>query len=262
MDQYLTFAKQLALQAGNIMLQHFQIGVPSQAKAHAGDTPVTIADTTINQMVIDKVQANYPTHAVLGEEQSLQVKNADYTWVCDPVDGTSAYSAGVPTNVFSLALVDARDGQPVVAVLYDPYMKRLYHAIKGQGAFVNDQPLHVNDTAVLERANVGTSSRRSKVVDSRKLKAAIIARCYRQLSFNSVLYEAALVASGQIAAQVFVGSGAHDAVAAKLIVEEAGGKVTDIFGHEQRYDQDIQGAIISNGLVHDELVALAEAAKL
>lgn len=262
MDQYLEFATQLAHKAGEIMLEHFQIGLAAELKASEGNSPVTIADNTINQLVIDLVRSTYPDHAVHGEEQSLNTKNAAYTWVCDPIDGTLPYSQGIPTNVFALALVDNADGQPKVAVVYDPYMKRLFHATQSKGAYMNDSELHVNRIAAFSDAIVGLSSQRSAYVDATKLKADILSACFRQVYLNSSIYEAMLVASGQIAAKVHVGSGAYDVVTSKLIVEEAGGKVTDLFGDAQRYDQPVRGAIISNGLVHDELVALARKSKL
>lgn len=262
MELYLQFAKQLAIEAGTIMLQHFKIGVATTAKPQAGNTPVTIADEAINALVIAKVRVLFPTHAVLGEEQSLPVENADYTWVCDPIDGTAPFAAGIPINVFAIALVSKTDGQPVLAVIYDPYMKRLYHAVKGKGAFMNDSPIQVNAVGVLADAAVDTTSSRSEYVDSVGLKTHVLTTCYRQMSIGSVLYAAAMVANGQIAAQLFVGTGAHDVAAAKLIVEEAGGTVTDIFGRQQRYDQKVSGAIISNGHLHEALVRITNVHKI
>ncbi len=166
------------------------------------------------------------------------------------------------TNIFSLALVDNKDGQPIVAVVYDPYMKRKYWATKNGGAFLNDLPIQASETSKLEDALVGGSGGRSNVLKAAEYKAAVIAAYYRPVIVSCVMYEAMLVATGQIVATVFPGAGCHDAVSAKLIVEEAGGKVTDVFGDEQRYDQPIKGAIISNGLVHDKLVELANDYKL
>lgn len=172
------------------------------------------------------------------------------------------YAAGLPVNVFALALVDRADGLPKVAVIYDPYMKRLYSATKGGGATVDEQSLHVGGFKKLAEATVSITSDRSEIIDSKRLKSEIMAASSRTRAMGSVLYEAMVVATGHFGAQVFVGSGSHDAAAAKLIVEEAGGKVTNAFGDEQRYDQTIQGAIISNGLIHDELVELAKGCRL
>lgn len=260
LNKYLNFAKQVALQAGEIMQQHFKIGVATENKAD--NTPVTIADTAINQMVIDAVRKEFPDHAVLGEEQSYQNVDARYIWVCDPIDGTPMYAAGLPVNVFALALVDRKDGLPKVAVAYDPYLDRLYSACKNSGATVNGEPIKVSTIQKLAESTVSTTSDRSDVIDAHLLKPKIIQESRRTRAMGSVLYEAMIVATGHFEAQVFIGSGAHDAAAAKLIVEEAGGKVTNVFGQEQRYDQAIQGAVISNGLVHNELTALAADCRL
>lgn len=260
--QQLDFAKHLADQAGEIMLEHFQVGVANDIKAHEGNTPVTIADTAINSLVIEAIKRQYPTHAVIGEEESYGQENADYTWVCDPIDGTIPYIAGIPTNVFSLAMVDNSDGQPVLAVVFDPYMKRKYWATKGSGAFMNNTPIRVNEISEIGDALVGGSGSRSNVINAAEYKAAVIKACFRPVILSCGMYEAMLVATGQIAATVFPGAGCYDAVSAKLIVEEAGGKVTDVFGDEQRYDMPIKGAVISNGRMHEELVRIAKVHKL
>lgn len=250
-DEALEVAKSLALQAGDIMLEHFQLGVTTRTKDN--QTPVTIADESINQLVIDELEKNYPEHSVLGEEQSNLKDGAEYTWICDPIDGTGAYSFGLAANVFSLILT--KDGQPVLGVVYDPYLKRLFHAIKGQGAFANDQPLHVNDLNLAE-GHVGVSNQTSVEVDSIKLHMLIEQIDHRNLAIGSSVYEAMMVAAGQFVACTYVGKHAHDVVAAKLFVEEAGGKVTDLYGNEQRYDRPVKGILASNGVVHEELLAI------
>lgn len=109
---------------------------------------------------------------------------------------------------------------------------------------------------------VGNSGRSSVVVDAPQFKAYLYARCYRPVILHSFIYEGMLVASGKIAATVLTGSGAHDAASVKLIVEEAGGKVTDLFGEEQRYDEQIKGSIASNGSIHQEIVEMASRHRL
>ena len=90
------------------------------------------------------------------------------------------------------------------------------------------------------------------IEDAPRFKAYLYAHCHRPVILHSFIYEAMLVASGKIAATVLTGSGAHDSASVKLIVEEAGGKVTDLFGEEQRYDRQIKGTIASNGSIHQK----------
>jgi myo-inositol-1(or 4)-monophosphatase len=255
MEEELEFAKGLAQQAGEIMLKHFQVGVLYEHKASEGDTPVTIADTTINKLVIKAVRERYPNYSVIGEEESHHVPGAKFSWVCDPLDGTLPYTLGIPTNVFGLALVN-QDGQPVVAVIYDPYMGRKYWATKGGGAFMNDTRIHVNDQSDITKAIVSAPGKRARTLDFDGFRSELFAAAYRPLSFSCTMYEAMLVATGQIATTIYAGWHCHDVATSKLIVEEAGGKVTTMYGGEQRYDGEIDGAVISNGTIHDYVLGL------
>lgn len=223
---------------------------------------VTTTDRDINRMVIEAVKKDFPHYAIIGEEESHVPKQSLGTWVCDPIDGTLPYILGIPTCVFSLALL-SKKGEPETAVVYDPFLERTYWASKGKGAFGDGNvPLKVNFTSRLDEAFIGNSGRSSEVIDGPKFKKYLYSHCYRPVVLHSVIYEAMLVASGKIAATILTGSAAHDAASAKLIVEEAGGKVTDLFGEEQRYDRPIRGAIISNGQIHDSIVELAKSYRL
>jgi len=253
MEEYLAFAKQLAERAGIIMLDHFKLGVEHETKADA--TPVTLADTTINKMVIDAVTSAYPTHSVLGEEESSSVTTTEYLWVCDPIDGTIPFTLGIPTSLFSLALV--YDGVPVIGVLYDPYSKRMFEAVKGKGVFLNGEKIRVN-TEVPPQGYVTIPGMQYGLTDTAGLVEDAIRSGMRTFSLCCITYEAVLVASGQIVATVFPGKTPWDIAAVKVIVEEAGGSVTDLSGNEQRYDRPINGAIISNGKVHNQFVELAK----
>lgn len=250
----LEFAKQLAYQAGDIMLKYFQVGVPKQDKADG--SPVTIADREVNELVIASVKKEYPNDGVLGEEESSLKEHAEYLWVCDPIDGTIPYIFGIPVSQFSLALV--KNGEPLIGVLYDPYMKRLYHAVKGGGVLMNEQRIHVNKETKLAGNFIASPTQSVPLFDSANLIEEISRRDINTCVFRCFTSECALVASGQFVGSILGYPTAHDVAAVKIIVEEAGGKVTDLFGNEQRYDSPVKGAIISNGLVHDELVALVK----
>lgn len=138
-EEYLQFAKDIAKQAGNIMLKYFNM---DNGASYKGDkTIVTLADTEINSYLIKKVKEKYPNHSVDGEEE--QFGKSDYVWVCDPVDGTAMYARHIPVAVFSLALVI--EGESKVGVVFDPFTNNLYTAIKGKGAYKNDEIITVND---------------------------------------------------------------------------------------------------------------------
>ncbi len=249
----LNFARSLAQKAGLIMVDLF---AQVDGSVKTDGTIVTEADMRINRMVIDAVKTSYPDYSVLGEEESYMSSQNLGIWVCDPIDGTLPYSLGVPTSVFSLSLLDG-NGMPIVAVVYDPFLEKIYWATKNGGAFENGLPLQVSSTKGLKKALIGNSGRSSTIVDAPRFKAYLYAHCHRPVVLHSFIYEAMLVASGKIAATVMTGSGAYDAASVKLIVEEAGGKVTDLFGEEQRYDRQIKGAIASNSSIHQEIVAIA-----
>lgn len=247
MSDYLDFAKGLAQNAGVIMLEHFQLGVATEIKAD--NSPLTFADTAVNSMVIKQVAHTYPDHGVRGEEESSQEDHHEYVWVCDPIDGTIPYALGIPTNVFSLALVI--NGDPVLGVVYDPYLKRMFSAEKGKGAYLNGQKIHVNSAGLNPRNPIGLSSHNTlgSYTDFKK-------RELRIFTMYSCVYSSMLVAAGQFIAHIHSGKHSHDVAASKIIIEEAGGKVTDLEGKQQRYDKPISGALISNGAVHDELLEI------
>ena len=250
MEEYLEFAKNIAYEAGKIMLKYFN---QNNGASYKGDkTIVTIADTEINSYLIEKVKECYPEHSVDGEEE--QFGRSNYVWVCDPVDGTAMYARHIPIAVFSLALVI--DGVPNVGVVYEPFTDSLYTAIKGKGAYKNNQRIEVNDILLNDMKSVSNfdmwSNADYNIYDVIK---EIGKRTYF-VSIGSVIRACMCVASGKFNFAIFPGTKHKncDIAAAKVIVEEAGGKVTDLFGNEQRYDKSIKGALISNGIVHDEVI--------
>src|SRR5581483_9309819 len=132
MQEYLETAKALAEEAGAIMLESFGFSIEHTLKAD--NSPLTTADTRIHKLVIDRLSTQYPEHSLYGEEGHITRDSSTYTWVFDPIDGTAAFLRGIPTNVFSIALVV--DGVPELGVVLDPYLKRLFHAVRGEGAFL------------------------------------------------------------------------------------------------------------------------------
>lgn len=250
--EYLEFAQEIAYYAGEIMKKYFFNG-DMNIEYKEDRTPVTMADKIINDYLIDQVNKKYPNHGVEGEEAKKENDNK-YVWVCDPIDGTSMFTRHIPISVFSLALVI--DGQPVVAVVYDPFLDEMYTAIKGNGAFCNGKPISVNK---LKYGEIGSTIdyymwNKAKYDTLEIIK--LIRGDFKISQLGSVSHAAMLVANGKISGVIFPGTshGHCDIAASKLIVEEAGGKVTNFNGNEQRYDKDIDGAIITNGEIHEEII--------
>lgn len=249
-DEYLIFSKEIAYEAGKIMKKYFSEN--NGANYKCDQTIVTKADIEINSLLIKKVKEKFPTHSVDGEEE--QFGNSNYVWVCDPVDGTAMYARHIPVAVFSLALVI--DGVPTVGVVYDPFTDNLYSAVKGSGAYRNGKKICVNN---IELDDMKSVSNMDMWPEAEYNLYDVIKELGKKTYFvgvGSVIRACMCVANGDFNLAIFPGTKHKncDIAAVKVIVEEAGGKVTDLFGNEQRYDGSINGAVISNSFVHSEVI--------
>lgn len=253
-NEYLEFAKDIAKEAGKIMLKYFNI---DNGASYKGDkTIVTLADKEINTYLIKKVKEKYPTHSVDGEEE--QFGKSDYVWVCDPVDGTEMYAKHIPVAVFSLALVV--NGISKIGVVYDVFTDTVYSAVKGEGAFKNEEKITVNDFLLDDMRSVSNFDMWSNADYNLYDVIKIIGKETYFVSIGSVIRACMCVASGEFNLAIFPGTKHKncDIAAVKVIVEEVGGKVTDLFGNEQRYDESINGAVVSNEKVHSEVVEIVK----
>lgn len=260
MEEYLEFAKKLAKEAEEIALKYFSFETENTWKGD--NTPLTKADTEINDLVIKRINATYPDHSIYGEEKSDKKENSQYAWVCDPIDGTMPFSNGLPMFTFSLALVDQSNGQPVLGVVNDPVMKNMYWAYKGAGAFRNGQKIFVLKNNTLNNTYLSTDASGKDVGFSNlPLLNLLSEKKCKVMKFLSFIYGGVQVANGKFVGAVFYGKYAHDVATLKIITEEAGGKVTDLNGEERRYDQDGLGCIVSNGILHQEILECVQSGK-
>ena len=244
----LDFAVSMAREAGALMKQNFSLGMKKEWKEDK--TPLTATDIEINAMLLKTCREKYPAYSFIGEEGSELVES-EYTWVCDPIDGTMPFAHGWPTFVFSLALT--KNGESILGVIYDPICDRLLHAEKGGGAFLNGTKIHVSQNAQLGKTTFVESGGFSKLPH---LQEILMAAGCRVPTLFSCVYAGMLIATGELVGQVYKYDKPWDGAAVKVLVEEAGGKVTDLEGKEQRYDKEINGFVASNGLVHQKLLDL------
>lgn len=248
-NEYLRFARGLALRAGKIILEGF--GKAAGVKYKPDGSPVTDIDIRVNKMILESMRSRYPEHGLLGEELSFGTGFEPYRWICDPLDGTVPFILGIPNSMFMLALVVNNDLQ--VAVSYDPFSSRFYHATKGGGAFCNDYPIHVSNQTIRDGYLVLDS-------DSFPFVTVIKQAGGRIASVTGTGYRAMMVACGQAIGTVKESADFHDIAPASLIVAEAGGRVTDLNGSPLTLDKEIEGGvIISNRLAHQQLVDILRA---
>lgn len=255
MEQYKEFVKDFAKRAGEIIRENFSLGMERDWKED--NTPVTKTDLSINSLLIKEIKERWPSHSIRGEEESSLNDQSEYTWVCDPIDGTIPFSHGVPLCMFSLALT--KNGESILGVTYDPFGDRLFFASKGNGAYLNDKKISVSKISDFKEAVADCEMFKSARFDVHKLAEHLVMEKDVKLTrLTSIIYASCLVAAGEFAFTIFPHTTAHDAASVKIIVQEAGGKVTDLFGDEQKYDRDTKGIIASNGIMHDELVILSK----
>lgn len=242
----------LAKEAGVIMKQH--AAGDQQVTIKQDSTPVTIADTTINHMVIERVRQQFPDDEIIGEEESTDDYGMGRRWICDPIDGTAAYIMGLPSATFSLCL--AVDGQPTVAVAYEPLRDQLYTAVRGQGSMCNNHKLQVSNQSFSD----GLIALAPDYIRPDLINMPFVQKLLtydKELAiFPGAVYRSCMVAEGRIVGFPHPKVKPHDIAAVHLIVEEAGGKVTSIYGEPLDYSQRFEGAVISNGIAHKGLLEL------
>lgn len=247
-DKELQFAVNLAKEAGEVMKRYFtadDIGTITKED----DTPLTVADTSINQLVIERVKSEYPGCGVIGEEDSYGI-DKDEVWVVDPIDGTLAYSSGIAVATFCLAYVVK--GEVKVSVVYEPLgASRMYTAVLGNGAFMNDNKIEVLRTDSFDKTLTVFGADKLNVI-----KTELNKKGSKNLWFHSFAFGAVKVADGTFVAGGMRYGSPWDAAAASLIVQEAGGKVTDIHGNPRKYKEWGDGVVVSNGALHEEIIKL------
>ncbi len=254
MKDYVIFATDLARKAGTIITENLSLGMKKELKKK-DNSPFTASDVFINNMVIEEIAREYPEHSVIGEEKSNE-RDSDYVWVCDPIDGTIPFSSGIPISSFSLALT--KNGIPIIGVIYDPFMDRLFVAEKGRGACLNNEKIFITQENTLKNQPVYMGWWKHSLYDLSLLRGNLSKRGIKIMDFCSFAYAGALVAAGEFSGIIFGDRYPWDVAAMKVIIEEAGGKCTDFTGENQRYDEETNGFVAGNVSVHSELLNLVK----
>ena len=247
--------------AGRIQRRRFRR--EHQIEMKADNTPVTMTDRDSQAAIRRVLQSEAPGYGFLSEEEPDALVAAARgplpgvsRWIVDPLDGTKKFVRGLPFFGPSIAL--ERDGELVLGVIHLPAFRETLWAERGGGAYSNGQPIRVSDHASLARAYVVLDNevefyRRGWSVALNGLVTAI----YHNPGFLD-LYSYAALASGRVDALIMVGEAPWDIAAARVIVEEAGGRLTDFQGQPTVYSGT---TVATNGILHPTLVRMVEACR-
>lgn len=241
----------LARRAGELTLEYFRR--PDLVVDTKGDgTPVTAADRGAEAQLRAEIAELFPDDGIFGEEQAETPGASGRRWIIDPIDGTKAFTHGVPLYTNLLALEDEHG--IAIGVINIPALGETVYAGRGLGAWSNDERIHVNDTAGLRDAYVMTSGFAG-------WPGAVVDTCNEHglhLRTWGDAYGYAMVATGRAEAMIDSIAELYDLAPAPVILAEAGGRFTDLNG---RPGPDGGSGLASNGLVHDELLELLAASR-
>ncbi|TVP42382.1 MAG: inositol monophosphatase family protein [Gemmatimonadales bacterium] len=239
----------LAHAAGEVTLAHFGARVPDEAKADG--SPVTRADREAETLLRRRIRERFPDHGILGEEFGEETGTAPVRWILDPIDGTRSFMRGVP--LYGVLIGIEVEGEPVVGVAHFPALGETVSAARGQGCRWQEGEASVNDVEDLSRAVVLTSD--SEMTRTSRLCPGwldLLSEVDYLRSWGDA-YGHALVATGR--AEIMIDSvlSPWDAAPLLTILEEAGGRFTDLRG-----GTGIEGGsgLSTNGRLHDRVLAL------
>ena len=234
---------------------------------------VTDIDKKAERIIVNSIKHAYPSHNFLAEESSYakeevqssyasedrgtlkQKRDSKYTWVIDPLDGTTNFLHGFPVFCVSIAL--EYNGKPIVGVVYDPTRNELFYAEKGRGAFMNKKKIHVSKITNIKKALLSTGFAydvKATIDNNINNFAKFIKASQAVRRAGSAALDLCYVASGRFDGFWELGLHPWDAAAALLIVQEAGGKVTRFNGSKYTiYDKEI---LASNSKIHSQMIKI------
>ncbi|NIR50562.1 3'(2'),5'-bisphosphate nucleotidase CysQ [candidate division KSB1 bacterium] len=255
----LEIAKKLAKEAGQIVMQYYHNDYDVELKKEA--EPVTLADKASNEFITGELKKHFPKDGILAEESKddLSRLEKNRVWLVDPMDGTQEFIERIGQFAIMIGLVE--NGRPILGVVYQPTTRTLYYAIKQQGAFLSrngdTQPLRISDVAEIKDMRLVISrSHRAALVDTMKNALQI----NKEVSSGSVGLKVGLLVETKSDLYLHPNSKTKewDTCAPEIILQEAGGQMTDCWGEPLKYNKksvfNEKGFVASNGRCHGEIV--------
>jgi histidinol-phosphatase len=256
-DELRRFALDLLDETDAIVLRHVRSGL--QVRTKADSTFVTQVDTEVESLLRERINASYPSHGILGEEFGSEAGDGETRWIVDPIDGTNNLVRGIP--VFGTLIAVEEAGELVAAAISAPALSRRWHAVRGQGAAVRDlmgeRPIRISSVDRLDQAQLLTAGvAPMEAAGFGAASAALRRAVWRDRGFGD-FWAYMLVAEGAAEVMLEVGVSSWDLAAPALIVEEAGGRMTDFSGHPSYAGPQ---SLATNGALHDAVLSILDGA--
>jgi myo-inositol-1(or 4)-monophosphatase len=248
---YLETAMDLCRAAGDIL--NYYADREKQVEFKGQANLVTIADKKSEELIIGGILGRYPTHSILAEESGATQPGASVQWIIDPVDGTTNFAHGYPFYCVSIAVEE--NGEMVCGAVYDPVRDEMFSAARGAGAYCNGERLRVSGVERLSQALLITGfpynfRERLETIVSHFQKFLVASQAVRR--GGSAALDLCYVAAGKLDGFWELNLQPWDTAAGRIILEEAGGRMTDFNGGP--FSVYMKETLASNGLVHQEML--------
>ncbi len=252
-NHLLQFAKKLAYDAGKMALTYQKKGFSVSTKSSDIDL-VTDVDKICDEFIVQTITTHFPDHSILSEESGLKEGTGDYKWIIDPIDGTTNFAHGLPLFAVSIAVV--HKGQPIIGVVEIPALGETFWGQQGKGAFIGMKPIKVSQVGDLKKSLLATGfpydRNGSRYKKTMELFDQFYAAGQGVRRFGSAALDLCFVAAGRFDGFWEYDLQPWDVAAGKIILEEAGGMVTNMDG--STFNPKLRNIVGSNGLIHSEML--------
>ncbi len=248
-------ATQAATEAGKILIQSLSNSSSRQISAKSQFDFVTEVDLASEKMIIEQIKQTFPNHNIFAEEKGRERQTSEFLWIIDPLDGTKNYIHGFP--FFSISIALKHKEEIIFGLIADPLRQENFHAIKNKGAFLNDQPIHTSSQQNFQKALFATGfpfRDKSKITIYLQSFAEIFGKAASVRRAGSAALDLAYTACGRVDGFWEIGLNAWDIAAGVIILQEAGGIITDFRGENNYLDSG--NVVAANSSLHPELLEI------
>lgn len=247
-------AREAALLAGKVHLKYYGKQKQIEYKANEFDL-VTNADKEAEEIIIKTISSKFKSHDILAEESQKTELTSDFVWVIDPLDGTTNYAHNFPQFCVSIALMHKKE--IILGIVYDAVKKELFHGIKGEGAYLNDEKIQVSETKEVPKSLLATGfpyDRSNEETNNFNYFKAFSIKSQAIRRPGSAALDLCYLACGRFDGFWELTLAPWDTAAGSIIVKEAGGIVTNFFSED--FDIFIRNIHASNPYIYDEMAKI------